>query len=57
MRDLVDRGAQAILLDCTEIDLLVGPNDAPVPALDTTRLHAERAVDMALQPSEPVATP
>jgi aspartate racemase len=57
MRDLVDRGAQAILLGCTEIDLLVGPNDAPVPVFDTTRLHAERAVDMALEPSEAVATP
>ncbi len=57
MRDLVDRGAQAILLGCTEIDLLVRPNDAPVPVFDTTRLHAERAVDMALEPSEPVATP
>ncbi len=57
MRDLVDRGAQAILLGCTEIDLLVRPNDAPVPVFDTTRLHAEWAVDMALEPSEPVATP
>jgi aspartate racemase len=57
MRDLVDRGAQAILLGCTEIDLLVGPNDAPVPVFDTTRLHAERAVDLALEPSESIATP
>jgi aspartate racemase len=57
MRELVDRGAQAILLGCTEIELLVGPSDAPVPVFDTTRLHAERAVEMALQPSEPLATP
>ena len=45
---LVDRGAEGILLGCTEIDLLIGPPDAPVPVFDTTRLHAERAVDLAL---------
>jgi aspartate racemase len=45
---LVDRGAEGILLGCTEIDLLIGPQDAPVPVFDTTRLHAERAVDLAL---------
>ena len=49
MRDLADRGAEAILLGCTEIDLLVGPDDAPVPLFDTTRLHAARAVEMALE--------
>jgi aspartate racemase len=45
---LVDRGAEGILLGCTEIDLLIGPQDAPVPVFDTTRVHAERAVDLAL---------
>jgi aspartate racemase len=49
MRDLADRGAQGILLGCTEIDLLVGPEDSPVPVFDTTRLHAERAVELALK--------
>jgi len=48
MARLVERGAQAILLGCTEIELLVGPEDASVPTFDTTRLHAERAVDLAL---------
>jgi aspartate racemase len=48
MGALADRGAEAILLGCTEIDLLVGPQDAPVPVFDTTRLHAERAVELAL---------
>jgi aspartate/glutamate racemase len=43
-------GPAAILLGCTEIDLLVGPDDAPKPVFDTTRLHAERAVEMALEP-------
>jgi len=48
MRALAERGAQGILLGCTEIDLLVGPPDSPVPVFDTTRLHAERIVDLAL---------
>lgn len=48
MRELVARGAEAIILGCTEISLLVGPDDASVPLFDTTALHAEAAVDMAL---------
>jgi aspartate racemase len=49
MRALADRGAGGILLGCTEIDLLVGPGDASVPLFDTTRLHAEAAVRLALE--------
>jgi aspartate racemase len=45
---LVDEGAEAVLLGCTEIDLLIGPEDSPAPLFDTTWLHAERAVDLAL---------
>jgi len=48
MADLAARGAQAIILGCTEIALLVGPEDAPVPLFGTTRLHAERAVEWML---------
>jgi aspartate racemase len=48
MHGLADRGAEGILLGCTEIDLLVGPADAPVPVFDTTRLHVQKAVDLAL---------
>lgn len=48
MHDLADRGAEGILLGCTEIDLLVSPADSPVPVFDTTRLHVEQAVDLAL---------
>jgi aspartate racemase len=48
MAGLAGRGAEGILLGCTEIDLLVGPTDATVPVFDTTRLHAERAVELAL---------
>ena len=45
---LVGRGADAIILGCTEIMLLIGQQDSPVPVFDTTRLHAEAAVDAAL---------
>jgi aspartate racemase len=48
MSGLVERGARAVLLGCTEIDLLVRADDATVPLFDTTRLHATRAVELAL---------
>lgn len=48
IRRLVERGAQAIILGCTEIMLLIGQADSSVPVFDTTRLHAEAAVDLAL---------
>jgi aspartate racemase len=51
MIDLVERGAEGIVLGCTEIGLLVGPADARVPVFDTTRLHAQRAVELALDTS------
>ena len=54
METLVARGAEAILLGCTEIDLLVGPDDVAVPVFDTTALHAQRIVEVALEP--PVGT-
>jgi aspartate racemase len=49
---LVARGAEAIILGCTEIMLLVGPADSPVPLYDTTGLHAEAAVARALCTSD-----
>ena len=45
---LVERGAQAVILGCTEISLLVGPQDASVPLFDTTAIHARRAAEQAL---------
>lgn len=45
---LVARGAEAIVMGCTEIMLLLRPADSPVPLFDTTRLHALAAVDRAV---------
>jgi len=48
MSDLVSQGAQAIILGCTEISLLVGPQDASVPLFDTTAIHAISAAEKSL---------
>jgi aspartate racemase len=45
---LVAAGARGIVLGCTEIELLIGPDDLTVPSFPTTRLHVEAAVDRAL---------
>lgn len=45
---LVDAGAQSVILGCTEIMLLVRPEDSTVPLFDTTALHAHAAIEMAL---------
>ena len=47
-RRLVSRGAKGIVLGCTELPLLIQPSDIDVPLFDTTRLHAEAAVNLAL---------
>jgi aspartate racemase len=47
---LVGEGAEGVILGCTEIGLLVKDKDSPVPLFDTTRIHAEAAVDLALEP-------
>ena len=51
MQRLVEKGAEGMILGCTEIALLVGPEDAPVPVFDTTRLHARYAATWALDDS------
>ena len=48
MSDLAAQGAQAIILGCTEIALLVDQRDASVPLFDTTYLHARGAAEWAL---------
>jgi aspartate racemase len=48
MQHLVARGAQGVILGCTEIGLLVGQGDIDVPVFDTTLIHAQVAVEYAL---------
>jgi aspartate racemase len=45
---LVEDGAEAVILGCTEIMLLVRPEDSSVPIFDTTAIHAEAAIAIAL---------
>jgi aspartate racemase len=51
MADLVARGADGMILGCTEIGLLVGADDTTVPVFDSTALHADAAVDWLLSSS------
>ena len=48
MQELVDRGAQGIVLGCTEIPLLIKQQDTEIPLFDTTRIHAEAAVAFSI---------
>ncbi|WP_144112655.1 aspartate/glutamate racemase family protein [Paraburkholderia sp. BCC1886] len=45
---LAARGAQAVILGCTEITLLIKPDDSALPVFDTTALHAQAAVQWAI---------
>ena len=49
IQNLVDRGAQGVILGCTEIPLIVSQVDYAIPVYDTTTLHAQAAIDFALQ--------
>ncbi|HVV66340.1 MAG TPA: aspartate/glutamate racemase family protein [Rhizomicrobium sp.] len=48
MQRLAARGAEGVILGCTELPMLAKPEDVAVPLFDTTALHALAAVDMAL---------
>lgn len=48
IESLSDKGAEAVILGCTEIPLLVKQADVSIPLFDTTRIHAEAAVEYAL---------
>lgn len=48
IKDLQSKGAEGVILGCTEIPLLVKQADVSIPIFDTTRIHAEAAVDWAL---------
>ncbi len=45
----VENGAQGVILGCTEIPLLIKSSDINIPVFDTTRIHAESAVEFALK--------
>ncbi|MEC0275337.1 aspartate/glutamate racemase family protein [Peribacillus frigoritolerans] len=49
IKGLVDDGAEGIILGCTEIGLLVKPEDSEVPLFDTAVIHAIESVNMALE--------
>ncbi|WP_201542443.1 aspartate/glutamate racemase family protein [Psychrobacter faecalis] len=46
--DLADKGAEGVILGCTEIGLLIQQTDSPIPIFDTTAIHAAAAVDFLL---------
>lgn len=46
---LASQGAEAVILGCTEISLLIGAKDSPLPLFDTTAIHASAAAKQALQ--------
>ena len=46
--DLQSRGAQGVVLGCTELPLIIRPADSPIPTFDTTALHALAAVEFSL---------
>jgi aspartate racemase len=46
---LAKRGAQGVILGCTEIPLLINQSDTKPPLFDTTKIHAKAAVDFALK--------
>lgn len=51
IQELAQAGAQAVILGCTEIALLVKQGDTAMPLYDTTAIHAQAAVEFALNPN------
>ena len=47
-KNLADKGAEGVILGCTEIGLLIQQADSPIPVFDTTAIHAAAAVDFLL---------
>jgi len=45
IQSLQEQGAEAVILGCTEIGLLIAPGDSVLPVYDTTKIHAQYAVD------------
>jgi len=49
IEDLKNKGAQGVILGCTEIPLLIKQADIDIPVFDTSKIHAESAVEFALK--------
>jgi len=53
--ELVERGAEGIVLGCTEIPMLIEQKDFNFPVFDTTKIHVESIINFALESEKPVA--
>lgn len=53
IKQLVESGAEAVILGCTEISMLVQPNDSTVPLFDTTSIHARKSAELAISAMTP----
>ena len=51
IENLISDGAEGVILGCTEIPLLIKPEDIYIPLFNTTKIHAEKAVEIALEGS------
>lgn len=51
IENLLAEGAQGVILGCTEIPLLIKPEDVDIPLFNTTKIHAEKAVEISLEGS------
>jgi aspartate racemase len=49
IKALAERGAQGVVLGCTEIPILIKQQDSPLPIFDTTAIHVKAAVEFALE--------
>jgi len=49
IKNLHEKGAEGVILGCTEIPLLIQAEDVPIPIFDTTKIHAEKAIEWALE--------
>lgn len=49
IEELIQKGAEGIILGCTEIPLLINQGDVSVPVFDSTKIHAQAAVEFAIK--------
>lgn len=49
IHQLIEKGAEGVILGCTEIPLLIKPEDVSVPVFDTTKIHSQAAVEFSLR--------